>query len=182
MFRLCLLLLMTSSSLFCDFRHELSNIQAEMQMLVQKIQNQEDIIEALKRDLENSKKKSLDPKIASQDTSIKGFASDIKELKNAINQTALDSDARIKQLEKTLKAQSETIEHLRSALGNLVEGIKGNDASEKYTVYEVKAGDSLGVIAKKSKATVKQLKELNQLKNEIIFKGQKLKIPDESGK
>ena len=156
-------------------RHEMNNLKTELQILVEKIVNQEDIIESLKGEVELVRKKNQG---AQQEAVIKGLASDIKELKSSINQSTIASDERIKLLEKTIAKQNETIEHLRSALGSLVEGIKGSEPADKYTVYEVKLGDSLGVIAKRNKVSVKLIKELNQLKSEIIYKGQKLKIPE----
>lgn len=46
-----------------------------------------------------------------------------------------------------------------------------------YTIYRVKRGDTLGKIAKKFKTTVSEIKRLNGLKRNIIYPGQKLKIP-----
>jgi len=50
-------------------------------------------------------------------------------------------------------------------------------AQTNYTTYTVKAGNSLWAIANKYKTTVNALKKLNNLKSDIIFVGQKLKIP-----
>lgn len=44
------------------------------------------------------------------------------------------------------------------------------------TVYNVKKGDTLGVIAKKFNTTVKDIQKRNGLKNSLIHPGQKLKI------
>jgi len=137
-----------------QLRHELSNVHAEMQMLIEKIQNQEDIIETLKRDLDLSKKEK----------SVKDFK--------------LESDTRIKELEKTVAKQSESIEHLKNALSSLIDGFKGEKSDSSYGTYEVKSGDSLGVIAQQCKVSIKLLKELNKLKSDAIYKGQKLRIPE----
>jgi LysM repeat protein len=47
----------------------------------------------------------------------------------------------------------------------------------KKTVYSVKAGDTLGKIAKQKGVTVAELKAANSLKNDILRIGQKLVIP-----
>ena len=44
------------------------------------------------------------------------------------------------------------------------------------TIYHVKSGDTLGHIAKRHKVSIRQLKQWNNLKSDIIRIGQKLKI------
>jgi LysM repeat protein len=46
----------------------------------------------------------------------------------------------------------------------------------KSTTYKVKKGDTLSVIAKKYKTTVSSLKKLNNLKSDMIYVGQVLKV------
>lgn len=62
---------------------------------------------------------------------------------------------------------------------------KGKKAYVSYTgatrEYVVKSGDSLGAIAYGNGITIRQLKELNSLKNDRIAVGQKLKIPAGKG-
>lgn len=175
-----------------SFRHELYNLQAELTEIKERLRTQEDVIEALKRDLESAKKKNseeakgkignLDQKFSSQDNTIKGFAQDLKDLKNHSNQHATsyqDTQSRLKDLERIVQAQNESIDHLKSALTVMMDGLKGQDAESdgSYATYQVKSGDSLGLIASRNKISIKRLKEINNLKNDVIFTGQKLKVP-----
>ena len=47
----------------------------------------------------------------------------------------------------------------------------------KYFIYKVKRGDSLKSLAKRFGTTISEIKRLNHLKRDIIYIGQRLKIP-----
>ncbi|WP_171051019.1 LysM peptidoglycan-binding domain-containing protein [Bacillus sp. BHET2] len=53
---------------------------------------------------------------------------------------------------------------------------KNESSATKSSSYKVKSGDSLSVIAKKYKTTVSNLKKMNNLKNDMIYVGQILKV------
>ncbi len=55
-------------------------------------------------------------------------------------------------------------------------------STAKALTYTVKKGDSLGKIAKKFHVTVTSLKRINHLRSNIIYPGQKLKIPSKNKK
>jgi len=48
---------------------------------------------------------------------------------------------------------------------------------QTYRLYEVVKGDTLGAIAKAFRVSLKRLKTLNNLENDTIYTGQKLKVP-----
>lgn len=56
------------------------------------------------------------------------------------------------------------------------------DANQKFVEIKVKKGDSLDKIARANGATVKSIKDANQLKNDKLSVGQKLRVPVGSGK
>ncbi|WPZ19628.1 cell wall hydrolase [Geobacillus subterraneus] len=51
------------------------------------------------------------------------------------------------------------------------------EAAGSYTYYQVKKGDTLSRIAKQYHTTVTTLKSLNRLKSDMIYIGEKLKVP-----
>ena len=50
-------------------------------------------------------------------------------------------------------------------------------AQEEYDIYVVQAGATLTAVARATGTTVARLKQINGLKNDVIWVGQKLKIP-----
>ena len=49
--------------------------------------------------------------------------------------------------------------------------------SGEYAVITVEKGDTLGGIAKAAKVSVEEIRQVNNLKGDTIYQGQKLKIP-----
>jgi hypothetical protein len=73
----------------------------------------------------------------------------------------------LKQEQEELNKQRETEQQARAAAIKKANAVK---------VYYVKSGDTLGHIAKRYKVSVRQLKQWNNLKSDMIRVGQKLKI------
>ncbi|NGX32966.1 MAG: hypothetical protein K1060chlam4_01025, partial [Candidatus Anoxychlamydiales bacterium] len=85
---------------------------------------------------------------------------------------------KINELEKIILKQNtrlEDIAKVKTTLEDIVKTIKSN--SSNYLIYKVKAKDSLEKIAKINNVTVDSIKHLNNLENDLIVVGQKLKIP-----
>jgi len=55
--------------------------------------------------------------------------------------------------------------------------LKINERDETKKIYTVQKGDYLSKIAEKFKVNIDELKRVNNLKNDIIYPGQKLIIP-----
>ena len=69
------------------------------------------------------------------------------------------------------------LNNLTSNLLSIGQKLKIPELNEIYTIYTVKKGDSLYQIAKKYNTTVNDIKQLNNLTNNLLSIGQELKIP-----
>lgn len=174
-------------------KHELNNHETELRMLSERIDNQENIIETLRNQLtqahqtqkewlEGSSHSSTE-KMASLETANKSLLTDLKQLKTHANESATtltNYKQKIVELEKAMHAQSQTIDDLKEALKSLMGAleIKDHSFSDKDSkTYKIKSGDRLDKIAKAHNTSVKAIKELNHLTNDLIREGQTLKIP-----
>ena len=50
-------------------------------------------------------------------------------------------------------------------------------AGGEYAVLVVKKGDTLGLIAKMANTSIAEIKRINNMKTDVIYEGQKLKVP-----
>lgn len=178
------------SDQFDLFNHEMTNADEEIDILKQKFSTLEEIVESLKRDVDSLKndqnanlevaKDRFQSKLNVTDGALKGFASDLKALKSHANEgtdTIQRQAKKISELENIVKSQDKKIDHLKSLLNTLLTTLDTDESSSDYTTYEVKFGDSLGLIAQKHGVKIKSIKQLNALTSDTIFTGQKLKIP-----
>jgi len=175
-----------------QLRHEVSNHEAEIRMYEEKFKNQEEILDSLRQqtaDMLKSVKEalknqasSIDSKIASQDT----LAKDLKNHASDSSTVLSEYKRRIIELEKAIEGQNRNLDNLQQAMRSLTEVLSTKDvvadnasgASPSGKVYRVKAGDTLGEIAKANGTTVKRIKELNNLTRDQIIVGQKLQLPE----
>ncbi len=161
-------------------RHEMGNHETELRVFENKLQNMEDAVEELRRLFDDTinghkSKDALETKIVGQE-------SVLKKLQTHANQslTTLEGyHAKIAALQNNVEARNKDLDNLKTAVKSLINAIgAGDEMPEAGTVYEVRPGDSLGVIAQKKNISVREIKALNGLKNDTIFVGQKLKMPD----
>ncbi|NGX53636.1 MAG: hypothetical protein K1000chlam4_00352 [Chlamydiae bacterium] len=176
-----LLLLLTSSSLLVagparegvalqEFRltlqqysYDLHGQKTEIDILHEKLQNLENSIGSFKKELgQKGQNTTLESRVASLEKNHQTVVGDLKQLKNHIN----DASSKLASLEKQLKGS------LNSVVSLLQPGGGGGDH------YTVQNGDSLGQIALDNKVSVKRLKELNELKHDRIFVGQRLRLSE----
>ena len=179
-------------------RHEVSNHEAQLKSLEDRLRNGEDTIAALRGEIDTSSKahkdsikgrsEGFESKISTHDSTIKGLATDLRQLQTHANQSSSvleQYQKRIADLEKIVDKQAQNIDSLKTAMRSLMQALKGDagaiaeseTGSDGNTLYRVQSGDSLGHIAQKFHTTVRELKEANSLKNNTIIVGQKLRIP-----
>lgn len=185
-----------------DMRHEISNHEAEIRMIEEKLNSLDAIIETLRDQMSESSKShkeqlkgnsaSLENKITSLENTSKGLVSDLKQFKTYTNESTLaltQYKSKIADLEKIIEQQNNSIDHLQSAMRSLTElmQIKESAAIKEFaatteksdgTSYRVKPGDSLEKIAKNHQTTVQAIKEINGLTSDKIVVGKLIKIPE----
>ena len=84
------------------------------------------------------------------------------------------------QIAKKYNITTDELKKINSLTSNLLsigQQLKVPLQEEQYTLYKVVKGDSLYQIAKKNNTTVNEIKNLNNLTNNLLNIGQELKIP-----
>lgn len=174
-----------------DLRHDINCFHTEMQIVDGKVKHQEDATQNLKQqhleklqikiDLLAKQISEMENKIETFETKSNSFNSNLSNLSNHSNETSLalsQHKNKINELEKIILRQNarlEDIAKVKTTLEDIVKTIKSN--SSNYIIYKVKSKDSLEKIAKANNVTVDSIKRLNDLENDLIVIGQKLKIP-----
>ena len=161
-----------------SFHLDLQNVQAELQMVFERMETQENLITVLRQEVENTlnsakgNTSNLSNRFSDLDLATKALSKDITTLRDHINSTLKEVDRLGKEMDK----QSKTIRQLEIAMKALVEAV----SPEKGVAsggYKVKSGDSLEKIAKEHGTTPKAIKELNHLQKDTIYVGQNLHLP-----
>lgn len=163
--------------------------QLEVGMLKERAHNLEVSIESIQKDLsdvlfslkENAKKsnRDLEVRLSKIEEKFEKSLLDVKTLKNHINDTSSllsDTQKKLYDIQQTVKLQNEEIHELGSAMKNFAKLLGAKNAGD-VEAYRVEAGDSLEKIAKKFGVSVQAIKDVNELKKNLIIPGQSLKIP-----
>ena len=178
-----------------EVRHEVRNHETEIRTFEEKFKNQEDILDSLRQQTADSLKTvkealknqttAVETRLSGHDSTSKGLSSDMRSQAQENATILADYKARILDLEKSLEVQNRNIDNLQHAVRALADALQSKDGdavaiaqSNSSKVYRVKAGDSLGTIAKQNGTSVKKIKELNNLTSDQINVGQKLQLPE----
>ena len=176
-------------------KHELNNHEAELHMLSERIDNQENILTSFKQQLmdahQNQKEMfegssvSSSEKMTSLEAINRSLVADLKQLRTHANESAstlAQYKQKIVDLEKAIDVQAQATDDLKDAVKAIMSALDVKETrsmsdDKSLKSYKVKAGDRLDKIAKAHQTTVKALKEVNHLTNDLIFEGQTLKLP-----
>lgn len=170
-----------------NLKYTLKNQETELRRLKDRQENQETAFDQLRTQVDDTQKKQLsqskgsaqdtDLKIANLQDGLKSTLADLKTLQTHLNDLAKQED----HLESLLNAQTKTIQQLQNSLNALFDALDIKNPSKPTAsgkVYRVENGDSLGKIAQQHHTTIKALRALNDLKDDKLVVGQKLKIPE----
>ncbi len=159
-----------------EIRHELSNHETMIQIFEQKFATQENIVESFgqqieadqksNKDLIQGKAANVDQRVLKLEALLQGMVEDMRQLRSQSSE-----------LEKQLNEQNNNTDHLKNAVGSLMDALQANVPELEGKMYQVKSEDTLGDIALRHHTSVKAIKEINQMKNDRILIGQKLKLP-----
>lgn len=168
-----------------EMQHELENHEVELRMFEERLNTQETIIDNLRQQLmENTFANKellkgntigIEKKVASVETGVAVMSQDLRDLQAHANDTAKvigQYKQKIGQMETQLVQLQQMVDTILSALQ-----IEPSQKTGSRGVHDVKRGESLEKIALKYQTTISRIKELNNLNNDRIFIGQKLKVP-----
>lgn len=172
-----------------DFRHDLHCFQTELRILEGQLHHQEDLLQEYKEKEESEKKQlrtalrdleQLEKKLHNEKQEVQEVIGKMQKLllhSQETNIALTQYKQKIAELEKNILSQNRRFEEINSLKKTLESLATVLDVSLAENIYIVKAGDSLERIAKHHRTSVQKLKEVNQLKHDLIVVGQKLKLP-----
>jgi LysM repeat protein len=179
---------------FHQLQNQVKNHEAEIRMFEDKFRNQEEILDDLRRQVDEgtrnlqtlmkSQQASLESKWVRQNDVNREITQDLKNYSTEAASILSDYKNRIGELEKIIASQNRNIENLKSGLKVFLDAqikeIAQNAVIGDLKVYIVKSGDTLEKVARAHKTTISKLKEINQLSKESdqILIGQKLHVPE----
>jgi LysM repeat protein len=167
-----------------DVNYTLNATKVELQIVQERLKNQESSYSSLKNQSKNQPK--ADP-ASSQLTLLEKrlfqLEKNQEKLSTHANQTSssfVQYRDKIQEIEKTIDAQNRRLEEvvkLKATLSSISNVMQKNPGDSSGRSYRVKPGDSLEKIARTERVTVEAIKTQNSLENDRIVVGQELKIP-----
>ncbi len=185
-----LLLLLTGGALFGASSHDsalLQELRLSLEQLSRQVHSQSveiNLFQERALSLENSVKnlkqehrtgssdRGVEKRIGTIEKSQEAMVTDLKSLKNHLNETNRSITECQSQLTKIDKQLTSDIHALKGSIQSMLALLQGEGKS-----YIVQNGDSLGQIALNHKTDIKTLKKLNNLSTDKIYSGQKLILP-----
>lgn len=176
-----------------DVRHALNSTQVELNILEDKLKNQDNAIFAFKDQASqkspqinqlNAQISALEKKLVLLEKIQEKSLTDLRQLSSHANQTSgmfSQYKEKMQELEREIAAQNRKFDEfakLKTTLSSISKLMKQNIfAEELQQTYKVKSGDTLEGIARGFRCTVEALKKANHLNGDKIMAGQEMKIP-----
>jgi LysM repeat protein len=171
-----------------DLRHDMHCVQAQLQIIDDKVKEQENNLTTVKQQqVGNAQAKvdvlmkqiaMLENKLASLEKKHAATLAAIEEFSNKANMALSQHKDQLNDMQKILSEQNkkfEGISNLRTTLTSVAKNLKID--SDIYVTYKVKSGDSLDKIARSNKVSIDEIKKINHMDNDLIVVGQNLKLP-----
>lgn len=173
-----------------DLKHAMQTCRAEMQILQDRLSDQENIAKTSVRNKPNTEHLSqiaaCERKLQVLEKTLDKLAAEMRGLNKHAEQTNVSL---ISFKEKMLDCQKELALHkqkldgvsqLKTTLGQISQAISERPAAKTRSAsYKVKPGDTLEKIAKNQGLPLPTLKRLNNLTQDRIIVGQELKLSDD---
>lgn len=164
-----------------ELNQGLKSQRSELEILHDKISSLQASLESLKdptskdeSGFEKEKLAALEKRVSQIEKNHKTLITDLKTLKDHLNESTLSLDKCQAELKNLDTAFSSDIKSLKTSLQSMLCLLQGK--SPEGSSYTVKPGDSLGKIALDHHMSIKELKTLNDLQSDQIVVGQKLQI------
>ena len=175
-----------------NMSYSVSNQDAELAHLKQKIQNQESTVDSMHTEVsalikaakesQKSTGAQVETKLKSMEKNIDKLVADLKQFKKHANESAesfAEIQKKLAHQQEISTLQAQQIKELESALRNIASALQVKSGGDKLSAgeYRVKSGDSLEKIAKEHGTTIEAIRRENSLTKDTIYPGQKLQIP-----
>lgn len=182
------------SSQVKSMQYTLANQDSEIAFIKEQLSSFETTLESTHKEVaklitqaKDAVKKSsgtVDAKVQTIEKNIEKLVTDLKAFKKQTNELASalsDIQKACHQQEEIAAVQAEQIKDLEQALRSLAQAVQSKPITSSVKSsgsYQVKAGDTLDKIAKELDVSVSSLKAENNLQKDVIYPGQKLKVPN----
>lgn len=174
-----------------SMQYTLANQDSEIAFIKERLTSFETTLESTHKEVsklisqakEAVKKSSgaLDTKVLAIEKNIEKLVTDLKAFKKQTNElasTLSDIQKSLREKEEIAALQAEQIKELEQALRSLAQAMQTKSSTKTTGTYQVKSGDTLDKIAKELDVSISSLKAENNLQKDVIYPGQKLKVPN----
>lgn len=160
--------------------------QSELDLFQERLHALETLLKDFKNELTQAKRaQPIEKRLSALEKAQETLITDFKALKNHLTETGgavAQCQTKLTHLDQQLSSDIQALKSSLHSMLTLLQKESGIELAASSRIYTVQPGDSLGQIALNHKTDVKTLKQLNQLSNDTIYTGQKLRLPELTSK